>query len=65
MVEQLAAAPYKGLALLVLTGTGAFTHKHNLCCGNPLPEHDMGAGVAQCAAAAVQTFILQCLQIHL
>ena len=59
MVQQLTAAPHKGQALLVLAGAGTFADKQHLGVGYALPEHYMGAGLAQGAAAAGKTFVLQ------
>ena len=64
MIQQLAAAPHKGQALLILAGTGALAHKHNLGGGHALPEHNVRAGTAQAAAAAVQAFLTQIFQFH-
>ena len=65
MVEQLAAAPHKGQALLILTGTGALAHKHNLGIRHTHTEHNICAGFAQAATAAGQTLLLQNIYFHM
>jgi len=64
MVQQLAAAAHKGQALLVLAGAGTFAYKQHLGIGHALAEHHVGARLAQAAALAGETFLLQSLQIH-
>ena len=63
-VQQLAAAPHKGQALLVLALAGAFAHKEHFGIFGTLPEHHIGAGGAQPAAGAGKAFGFQCFPIH-
>ena len=58
MVQQLAAAPHKRHALGVLVRAGAFAHEQHFGIRHALAEYNMGAGLAQAAAAAGKTFLL-------
>src|SRR5699024_3705147 len=54
IVEQLAAAAYKGPAAQVLLLAGAFAYEHDLRVLRPFSEHHMRSRLAQAAAAAGQ-----------
>ena len=58
LVQQLAAAPHKGQALLVLALAGALAHEQHLrVCGALTKDHVL-AGLAQGAAGAGKAFFL-------
>ena len=63
LVQQLAAAPHKGLPLLVLVFSGALPNEQNFCPWGPHAEDHIAAGGCQAAVLALQHLFSQFVQI--
>ena len=63
-IHQLAAAPHKGLSLLVLVLARPLPDEHDLCLGVAHPKDHMVPALAQLAGGAVQRGISQAFPVH-
>jgi hypothetical protein len=64
LIQQLAAAPHKGQALLVLVAPGRFAYKKYFGVGVAAAKYNVRACAAQIALFALRAGLLQCLKGH-